>query len=257
MMKFAVSSNRGRRVSPFRRLQHRINHQANVRNDLYADSGDQVAGYFMAYTGFIDPEGKPGKFPPSLTFNALISGTAAYRPPPAAYILAMKRDNPPSLHRFYHGTRPQLRGSPDIAEGGLEIYYHSPSFLLSAGGSFLNSGYGRDEIDIGVESWEQTSRAQATTLIPTRADTRFHDLIRFEPYPDPFVDPYADDPEDPDTLRTRAVNIGVDRGLIAGANLRPAEKKTIVEHATTTSPALALHGDRLLMAWKGGRATTT
>ncbi len=251
MMKFAVSSNRGRRVSPFRRLQHRINHQANVRNDLYAESGDQVAGYFMAYTGFIDPEGKPGKFAPSLSFNAVISGTAAYRPPPAAYILAMKRDNPPSLHRFYHGTRPRLRGSPDIADGGLEIYHHSPSFLLSAGGSFLNSGYGHDELDIGKEAWEQTSRAQATTLIPTRADTKFHDLIRFEPYPDPFVDPYADDPEDPDTLRTPSVNIGVDRGLIAGANLRPAEKKTILEHATSTSPALAFHADRLLMAWKG------
>lgn len=251
MMKFAVSSNRGRRVSPFRRLQHRINHQANARNDLYSDSGDQVAAYFMAYTGFVDPEGRPGKFPPSLTFNALISGTAAYRPPPAAYILAMKRDNPPSLHRFYHGTRPQLRGSPDIADGGLEIYYHSPSFLLSAGGSFLNSGYGHDEIDIGVEAWEQTSRAQATTLIPTRADTRFHDLIRFEPYPDPFVDPYADDPDDPDTLRTSAVNNGVDRGLMVGANLRPAEKKTILEHASSHSIALALHADRLLMAWKG------
>ena len=251
MMKFAVSSNRGRRVSPFRRLQHRINHQANDLNDLYANRGDQVAHYFMAYTGYTDPEGKPGKFPPSLTFEALISGTAVYRPPTAAYILALKRDNPPSLHRFYHGTRPQLRGSSDIADGGLEIYYHSPSFLLSAGGSFLNSGYGNDEWDIGVEAWEQTSRAQATTLIPTRADTRFHDLIRFEPYPDPLVDPYADDPEDPDTLHARAVNIAVDRGLLAGANLRPAEKKTILEHATSTSPSLALHDDRLLMAWKG------
>ncbi|MFC4456568.1 hypothetical protein [Deinococcus sonorensis] len=251
MMKFAVSSNRGRRVSPFRRLQHRINHQANWFNDLYNDLGDQVAGYFMAYTGFIDPEGSPGGFPPSLTYTALISASATYRPPPAAYILAMKRDNPPSLHRFYHGTRPRLRGSPDIAEGGLEIYYHSPSFLLSAGGSFLNSGYGHDEIDIGKEAWEQTSRAQATTLIPTQADTRFHDLIRFEPYPDPLVDPYADDPDDPDTLHARAVNIGVDRGLIAGANLRPAEKKTILEHATSTSPALTLHNGGLLMAWKG------
>ncbi len=30
---------------------------------------------------------------------------------------------------------------------GLRLYYHSPSFLLSAGGQFLNSGYGYDEID--------------------------------------------------------------------------------------------------------------
>ncbi len=250
MVKFAVSSNRGRRVSPYRRQQHRINHQANPRNDLYASKGDQVAGYFMAYTGLTDPQDKPAKFPGSLADTALISGTAAYRPPPAAYILAMNI-NPASLHRFYHGTRPRLRGSTDIAEGGLEIYYRSPSFLLSAGGSFLNSGYGHDEIDIFVQAWEQTSRAQATTLIPTRADTKFHDLIRFEPYPDPLVDPYADDPEDPDTLHARSVNIGVHRGLAAGANLRPAEKKTVLEHSTSTSPVLAFHADRLLMAWKG------
>jgi hypothetical protein len=254
MMKFAVSSNRGRRVSPFRRQQHRISHQANERNYLYAEGGDQVTGYFMAYTGLTDTgstDPMPVRFPPGAAYTALISGTAAYRPPPAAYILALKRDNPASLHRFYHGTRPRLRGSTDIAEGGLEIYYHSPSFLLSAGGSFLNSGYGHDEIDIGVQAWEQTSRAQATTLIPTRVDTGFHDLIRFEPYPDPQVDPYADDPGDPDTFRARAVNIGVSRGLAAGANLRPAEKKTILEHSSSTSPVLALHNDRLLIAWKG------
>lgn len=253
MMKFAVSSNRGRRVAPFRRQQHRINHQANMRNFLYSEGGDQVAGYFLAYSGLTGPDDKatPVKFPPELAFPALISGTAGYRPPPAAYILALNRNNPASLHRFYHGTRPRLRGSTDIAEGGLEIYYHSPSFLLSAGGSFLNSGYGHDEIDVGVEAWEQTSRAQATTLIPTRADTAFHDLIRFEPYPDPQVDPYADDPEDPDTFRARAVNIGVSRGLAAGANLRPAEKKTVLEHSSSAAPALALHDGRLLIAWKG------
>jgi hypothetical protein len=251
MMKFAISSNRGRRVSPFRRLQHRINHQANDLNDLYAERGDQVAHYFMVYTGYIDPDGKPGKFPPSLTFEALISGTATYRPPAAAYILALKRDNPPSLHRFHHGSRPRLRGSPDIADGGLEIYYHSPSFLLSAGGSYLNSGYGHDEIDIGVEAWEQTSRAQATTLIPTRADTKFHDLIRFEPYPDPRVDPYNDDPKDPDTHHTRGVNYGVVRNFAAGANMRPAEHKTVLEESTSAAPALAFHNGAIFGAWKG------
>ena len=143
-----------------------------------------------------------------------------------------------------------------MIDSGLELYYHSPSFLLSAGGQFLNSGYGYDEIDIGKEAWEQTSRAQATTLIPTRADALFHDLIRFEPYPDPLVDPYADDPDDPDCYHTIGVNIGVGRGLIAGANLRPAEKKTVLENATSAAPALALHTKRdnfkmLLVSWKG------
>jgi hypothetical protein len=257
MVKFAISSNRGRRVSPYRRLQPRINHQANARNDLYAELGDQVAGHFMAYTGLIDGEGKPARFPESLAYPALLSATAAYRPPLAAYMLAMNPDTPACLHRFYHGTRRQLPLSSDIAEGGLEIYYRSPSFLLSAGGMFLNSGYGTDDISIpgSRPAWRDTSRAQATTLIPTRADTRFADLIRFEPYPDPFVDPYAEDPENDDdkaeSLHTLSVNIGVNRGLAAGANLRPAEKMTVLEHTTESSPTLAVHADRLLIAWKG------
>jgi hypothetical protein len=132
------------------------------------------------------------------------------------------------------------------------MYYHSPSFLLSAGGQFLNSGYGHDEIDIGAKTaWEQTSRAQATTLIPTRAEVAFHDLIRFEPYPDPRIDPYAKGMDKPSCFHTTAVNIGVGRGLIAGANLRPAEKRTIGENATNAAPALTTHHDWLYVAWRG------
>jgi hypothetical protein len=192
-MKFAVASNRGRRVAPFRRQQHRIAHQANLHNYLYSDHAEQVSGLFLSYSGLTGPDEKatPVRLPPSEAFNALIAGTAAYRPPPAAYELALNRNNKPSLHRFFHGTRPRLPASPEDAEAGLEIYYHSPSFLLSAGGQFLNSGYGNDEIDIGQKNaWEQTSRAQATTLIPTRAEAAFHDLVRFEPYPDQRIDPY-------------------------------------------------------------------
>jgi hypothetical protein len=50
-MRFALSSNRGRRVSPYRRVQHRINHQGNHRNDVYAEKGDEVAALFLACTG--------------------------------------------------------------------------------------------------------------------------------------------------------------------------------------------------------------
>ena len=54
----------------------------------------------MAYSGYIDSQGTPGRFPTSLTGNALISGLATCRPPIGAYNLALQRDNPPSLHRF-------------------------------------------------------------------------------------------------------------------------------------------------------------
>lgn len=251
MMKFAVGSSRGRRVAPFRRLQHRINHVANERNFLFSPLGDQVTGMFTAFTGLLGPDFSSAGFFDTLLDNAIIAGLSSYRPPTSAYIVGMDPSVPASMHIVYHGTRPQLRGSGDVPEGGFEIYYKSPSFLITAGGAFLNSGYGSDEFDIGVEAWEQTARAQATTLIPARADTLFHDLVRFEPYPDPQVDPYADDPEDPDTLRSKGVANGVARNLAAGGNLRPAEKKTILENSSSDSPSLALHNDTLFMAWKG------
>ncbi|WAZ26368.1 glycoside hydrolase [Streptomyces cinnabarinus] len=255
MVKYAVSSNRVRRVSPFRRQQHRINHTANDRNDLLSNFGDQVTGMFAACTGFVDPAGNPARFPASLTDNALIAGTSSYRPPAAAYLIALDRTTPPALHRFFHGSRPRLTASPDDADGGLEIYYHSPSFLLTAGGNFLNSGYGNDEFDIGVNSWEQTSRAQATTLIPTGADVAYADLIRFEPWPDLQLDPYAvnryDPDEDPFAERMSSVNLGVHRGIMAGANLRPAEKKTVEEQSSSHAPAVCEHKGRLYVAWKG------
>lgn len=251
MTKIALSSNRGRRVTPFRRQQHRITHQANGRNYLYASNADQGNGFFLAYTGLMGFDGKPVPLPPSHAFNLLLAGTSAYRPPMAAYHLALDTKFAGALHRFMSGPRPRLPASPSDADNSLEIYYHTPSFLLSAGGQFLNSGYGYDEIDIGKEAWEQTSRAQATTLIPTKVDTGFHDLVRFEPYPDPEVDPYADDPGDPDCYHTKGVNIGVSRGLIAGANLRPAEKKIVHENSTSAAPALVAHDGTLVIAWKG------
>ena len=255
MVKFALSSSRGRRVTPYRRLQPRINHQDNRSNDLYSSASDQIAGCFLAHTGMIDRDGKPSHFPATLDYTGLIAGTSAYRPPPAAYILALKNDSPPSLHRYYHGIRPKVRASSDVPEGGLEIYYRSKSFLLSAGGMFLNSGYGSDELGQPIKpAWRDTARAQATTLIPMRADVRFHELLRFEPYPDRFADPYFNlpklDDDEADRRRTFAVNIGVHDGLAAGANLRPSEKRTLSE-TTSAFPALASNQDGLFVAWKG------
>jgi hypothetical protein len=101
----ALSSNRGRRVAPFRRQQHRINHQANFRNYLYSDSGDQVAGYFLSYTGLIDWAGKPARFPASLAYTGMLGALSDYRPPPAAYTLAMKlRSLPPGSRRSWRAA---------------------------------------------------------------------------------------------------------------------------------------------------------
>ena len=256
MVKFAVSSSRGRRIAPYRRLQPRINQQDNRSNWLYASSGEQVSGYFLACTGLTDERGAPAPFPASLDYTGLIGATSSYRAPPAAYAIALT-DVPASLHRFYQGTRPRVLRSPDVAESALEIYYRSPSFLISAGGMFLNSGYGNDEYGQPIKpAWRDTARAQATTLIPARANVRFHDLLRFEPYPDRYVDPYAKAPDydddEAERWRTFGVNTGVAHGLAAGANLRPAEKVTLTTTASSsTFPALAPHDGGLYLAFKG------
>ncbi|QQE89513.1 hypothetical protein [Azotobacter chroococcum] len=234
MVKFAISSNWQRRICPFRRLKENANRPDNLHNELLGAPGqgnDAVVGFFRMYAGPTDVNGAPlDKFPVSWGFEALIAGLAAYRPPPAAYILAMERDIPAFQHRFYHGARPKLPESDDQADGGVEIYYHSPSFLLSAGGMFLNSGYGHDEFT----KYKQIGVAQSTTLLPTRADVKFADLIRFDPYPD----------------ERRATNTAVHRGFACGANLRPIEKK-VFSDTTTHALSLAVHNGRLVLTWKG------
>jgi hypothetical protein len=236
MVKFAISSNWLRRLGPFRRLKQYSNRADNPHNELVApkvEGDDSVIGFFLMYAGPTDIDGNPtDKFPDGWGMQAVIAGLAAYRPPPAAYILAMQRDIPPFQHRFYHGLRPKLPGTDDQADGGVEIYYKSPSFLLTAGGMFLNSGYGGDETPFS--NFEQTAIAQATTLLPTRKYVKFADLIRFDPYPD----------------ERRAVNTAVHRGFACGANLRPSEKMSFND-TTTRAPALASHNGQLFLSWKG------
>ena len=225
-VKFAVSSNRWRRVGPFRRLRDRTN-SAEANNELLMDeAGDPMTGFFMTYTGLANRDRIPDNwFPDSWTFNAIIAGLASYRPPPAAYILAMTRQ-PPMQHRFYHGVRPRLRASPDIADGGVEIYYKSPSFQLSTGGMFLNSGYGSD--DLPINDFAQCAIAQSTTLVPTRSDPKFVDLIRFDPYPD-----WRD-----------GVSTGVERGFACGPNLRIPDKWFEMTGAPREGPCYFLDLDR-------------
>jgi hypothetical protein len=234
MVKFAVSSNRQRRVDPFRRLKQYSNRADNPHNELLAAQGegdDAVIGFSLTYFGPTDIDGKPlNRFPAGWGFEAVIAGLASYRPPPAAYILAMRRDIPAFQHRFYHGARPQVPAAGEQADGGVEIYYHSPSFLMTAGGMFLNSGYGHDEFT----KFRQVGIAQSTTLLPTRADAKFADLIRFDPYPD----------------EHRATNTAVHLGFACGANLRPSERRTFND-TTTNAVSLAAHDERLLLSWKG------
>jgi hypothetical protein len=147
MVKFTISSCRQRRISPFRRLKENTN-SLTKHNEFFRENigGDQVLSFFYVYVGPTDRDGSPLSFyPDGLAYNSVIAGLSAYRPPPAAYILAMTRWGP-AQHRLYHGRRPQLHEADEDADGAVEIYFRSPSFLLTAGGMWLNSGYGPDEL---------------------------------------------------------------------------------------------------------------
>jgi len=232
MVKFAVSSDRQRRLAPFRRLREHLNTPSHLNDFAHEGIGnDPVIGYFTAFTGFMGADDKPqDRYPANWEFEAVLSGLASYRPPPAAYILAMRNDLPAHQHRFFHGQRPQPNGSRDKPDGGVEIYYRSQSFLLTAGGMFLNSGYGLDELT----KYKQVGAAQSTTLMPTRSDLNFSDLIRFDPYPD----------------FRRATNTGVDRGFACGANFRPAEKSRLAD-SSPFGPTMSVYDNRLLFGWTG------
>ena len=213
MMKFAVSSSRTRRVGPFRRLKENTN-KADGVTWLFDAKAEQVGSMFRAYVGPILADGRQWEhFLDGWLFNGVIASLARYRPPPAAYSAALTQHEPVQ-HSFYHGVRPEMPEADEVAEGGVEIYYKSPSFLLSAGGMFLNSGYGLDEL----QGYAQVAIAQSTTLIPWRADADFADLVRFEPYPG---DHDADGDEQ---LQRDAVNTGVHLGFACGANLEVPDR---------------------------------
>ncbi|MEO3809241.1 hypothetical protein ABGB17_09610 [Sphaerisporangium sp. B11E5] len=238
MTKFALSSSRGRRVPPLRRMKENANRPGKETDHLIGGNVDQVANLFLTYVGPTVPDGKPWPwFLNGWCFPGVIAGLAAYRPPPAAYIIALTAHEP-AQHRFYHGNRPEMTEADERAEGGVELYYKSPSFLLSAGGMFLNSGYGQDEL----QGYKQVSVAQSTTLIPVRADATFGELIRFDPYPG---DRDADGDEQ---LQRDAVNTGVHLGFACGANLEVPDRWQRLAVASWDGPWLLLDLDSQSLA---------
>ncbi|GAA0402254.1 hypothetical protein GCM10009530_62720 [Microbispora corallina] len=168
--KFATSSNMLRRSGPFRRL---ADHTDAANKSYYSGDSDPQSAFFLAYTGLSDYTG--GKIPAHWRLEAMISGLSSYRPPRAAYELAMNKGTP-YQQTFFHGNRPKIHPDADDADPGVEIYSSSPSFMITAGGVFLNSGYRSDRI----RGFKDHGVAQPTTLMPTGADVEAADLIRFE-----------------------------------------------------------------------------
>lgn len=200
-VKFAVSSSRHRHLGPFRRRRENVNAPNNALNGLLWKEGHPMTGFALAHFGPLAPDGTPWRwFDANWLPEALIFGAGSYRAPAAAYIVAMA-DLPPFQHSFYHGSRP-IPAEGEQPDGGVEIYYKSPSFLLTAGGMFLNSGSGSDNVVMQFTGTNGCALAQSTTLLPRHADPFFADLVRF------------------DTYTERGVNTGVHEGFACGGNLR-------------------------------------
>jgi hypothetical protein len=210
MVKFAVSSTRARHVGPFRRLREKKSRpDLKTTNDLLGKDTHPLTAFALIHTGPVGPDGRPlahlpGQWGPEYQFF----GPTAYDMPQAAYVLGLGT-HPPVQHVFSHGHRPRLFGvpPPELPDGGVEIYYRTSTFLLSAGGLFLNSGYGHD--DLPPSNYKQVAVAQSTTLVPVRADLKFDQLVRFD---------WALFTDDIDAER-QGVNTAVHLGFACGANL--------------------------------------
>ncbi|MFF0862098.1 hypothetical protein ACFYUV_10115 [Nonomuraea sp. NPDC003560] len=200
-VKFAVSSCRHRHAGPFRRRREHVNAATGELNSLMWKDGHPLTGFSLAYFGPIAPDGTPSMwFDDNWLPEALLFAAGSYRPPAAAYILSLT-EQAAYQHTFYHGTRP-IPPHGEQPDGGVEIYYKSPSFLLTAGGTFLNSGSGSDNVVMSRTGTNGCAVPQATTLLPRHADPFFADLIRFDPYTE------------------RGVNTCVHLGFACGGNLR-------------------------------------
>ncbi|TCO57067.1 LGFP repeat-containing protein [Actinocrispum wychmicini] len=173
--KFALSSNQLRRAGPFRRLTSRTD---AANQWYYGNPSDPQTAFFLFWTGLSGNLG--GTIPDWWAGESVMVGLSSYLPPASAIRNAMVKGT--TQETFYHGNRPRLSYSPDDAAPGVEIYSSSPSYLISAGGVWLPSGYGRDEWYDRLGTNENYGSVQSTTLMPTRANTNRDNFIRFDGY---------------------------------------------------------------------------
>jgi hypothetical protein len=161
--KFAATSNRGRRVVPFRRLSE------NDGDDTFGDPG-ATADLFNAVSGADHEIARAmilsgqtqliaGGPPMPALVEMLNAATSPYRLPPPVLSAAVER-------RAFTQT---------MRHTGVEHVLQSPAFTISAGGvrtgpTLSTLGLSRD-VDRGV--------AVQTSIIPTVAGSRLGDLFRF------------------------------------------------------------------------------
>ncbi|MCU1266825.1 MAG: hypothetical protein JWM21_3143 [Acidobacteria bacterium] len=172
--KFAATSNRGRRIVPFRRLSDDDGDENSYLHESLSGADHELARA-MLLSGqtqtldknrtIMDGQGKEVLLFPfqvaSLTLAEMVNAaTSDYRLPPPVLATAVER-------RQFEQT---------MKHTGVERVEQSPAFTISAGGVRTEPtgtvlGMGRDK-DKGV--------AMPTVIIPTIAGSYVHDLFRFE-----------------------------------------------------------------------------
>lgn len=176
--KFAVSSTRLRRHVPFRRRRE------HTWDPSLLD--DPESKRFVAATGMAHlfrSNDRDYDLEPLEPFTAVPAVLTTYRAPLVARDLIMTNRHKRYYQRFRHS--------------GLELFYSTPAFLISAGGTRVGSALGSDWAhlpDIGVPV--------ATTLIPSDSSVKTSDVIRILG-------------NDTDEMK---VNTGVGRGFACGLN---------------------------------------
>jgi LGFP repeat-containing protein len=215
--KFALSSNELRRAGPFRRLTTR----SDAANQwYYGNPSDPQTAFFLFWTGLSRNLG--GTIPDWWTGESVMVGLSTYLPPGSAIRNAMVKGK--TQETFYHGNRPRLSYSTDDPAPGIEIYSSSPSYLISAGGVWLPSGYGRDEWYSKIGTNENYGVVQSTTLMPSRSNTIRDNFIRFDGYS-------GNSPAGRDN-----VNTCVEGGFACGLNLQVPQVWLNCAESYTTGP---------------------
>ena len=200
--KFAVGSNQGRRLVPFRRhmgdLATVIEQVSDPSSELTntGREADHQVSLGLLYTGQTQQLAN-GAMANSIAGEAIFAATSSFRPDDLVLDIAVDRSVP------YDQA---------IRHGGYEVYSSGPGYLITAGGVITDYAYSR----FGVGSADDRGAGVPTTIMFSGGVGHIHvtDLIRFNGLRYRVKGVLGDAQESDDN------NLCVTHGFACGVNLR-------------------------------------
>lgn len=173
--KVAVSSNDGRRSTPFRRKNNTTEHPFHFCDELIQqECADPQTGFFGMLAGVTD---MLGASPPAVYAERFHwAGISGYRLPKLLHDLFVNRVHRDGLYQFLHYCN---TGCND------ELYFNSPSYTIAAGGHGTQYAYTMgyplllDLLPLPDGQSDDLGVAVATTLMPTRDKHTRAQMLRF------------------------------------------------------------------------------